>query len=242
MSELQNALLRASPDEIQAVVLARATAIDLPLGGRLFEQDGLAKHVWFIESGMVSAVGLVDGEEHVEIGLMGREGLAGLSTVLGSDRMATAGIIQQPGRALRLGSEDLQQAISSSEEFRKIIQRYTESMIIQISQTAACNARHDIEQRLARWLLLSFDRVDGNELAFTHDFLSWMLGVRRAGVTTALHVLEGEHAIRASRKKIALRDRQALERLSCTCYRDAVERAEAIIPGFQPSRRRERVI
>jgi CRP-like cAMP-binding protein len=228
VSEFQNWLLRSSPGVIKDHVRARAVAIDLNLGERLFEQDGPAEHVWFIERGMVSAVAMVDGEEHVEIGVMGREGLAGLSTALGSARMATAGIVQQQGSALRLGAQDLRQALGGSDEFRTILLQYTEAMIIQVGQTAACNARHEINQRLARWLLVSFDRVDGEELTFTHEFLAWMLGVRRAGVTTALHVLEGEHAIRASRKKIALRDRQALERLSCSCYRDALERTRMV--------------
>jgi CRP-like cAMP-binding protein len=228
VSELRNFLLRSSTAEIRAAILADAVAVDLQLGDRLFEQDGPADHVWFIESGMVSAVGVVDDEDNVEVGVMGREGLAGLSTALGAPIMATAGVVQQPGTALRLKARDLRKAVANSPEFGALMQRYAESMIIQVGQTAACNARHDVAQRLARWLLVSFDRSDGNHLAFTHEFLAWMLGVRRAGVTDALHILEGAHAIRAFRKRIDLGDRAELERLSCSCYRVARERTEAL--------------
>jgi CRP-like cAMP-binding protein len=226
LSGIRNLLLHRASTAIQASILSDAVAVELHLNDRLFEQGGPAGHVWFIESGMVSAVGVVDGEDHVEVGLIGYEGLAGLSTALGASRMATAGVVQQAGAALRLKAKDY--------ELGALMKRYAESMIIQISQTAACNARHDIHQRLARWLLVSFDRSDGNQLEFTHEFLAWMLGVRRAGVTEALHVLEGEHAIRASRKRIALRDRSQLERLSCSCYRDALERTRAVFES-EPS-------
>ena len=202
-----NFLLRLLPEAAQGALLSHAEDVELIFGHTLFQQGDPADHVWFVQTGMISAVATVDDEERVEVGLIGREGLGGLSTVLGAGTMANTGIVQLAGRAARVRAVDLQALMAQFDELRPVLLRYAEAMFIQVSQTAACNARHDIDQRLARWILASLDRAGNGELMVTHDFLAWMLGVRRPGVTGALHILEGAGAIRAQRGKVVLKDR-----------------------------------
>jgi CRP-like cAMP-binding protein len=212
-----NLLLNSLSSACRDALLPSMDGVPLRHGTVLFERGSRADHAWFVESGMISAVARVDGGERTEVGVIGREGFAGLSILLGGTHMATGGIVQHEGAALRIGADDLRLAIEQEPELRSVLLRYAEAFLIQVSQTAACNVRHTLPHRLARWLLTCCDKTGSDKLELTHDFLSWMLGVRRAGVTGALHILEGEGAIRATRGLVTIRDRAKLEQLACSC-------------------------
>jgi CRP-like cAMP-binding protein len=154
----------------------------------------------------------------IEIGIIGREGMTGAPIVLGTDRAPFRCFIQMQGHGLRLATSRLQAALCASRSLDRALRLYSQAMAVQTAATAFANAEHTVEMRLARWLLMCHDRTDGDDLALTHEFLSMMLGVRRPGVTTAIHVLEGNSLIRASRGVISVRNRQGLEALADNAY------------------------
>lgn len=165
---------------------------------------------WFIESGLVSMVAESAEGREIEVGVIGREGVVDPSAILGADRAMFNCFAQVPGSALRMPAAELRRALEASTTLRALLTRYMLTLMVQIAHTALANATHTIEKRLARWLLMSDDRVDGHEVQMTHDFLAVMLGVRRAGVTEAVQSLVAMGLIEAGRGKIVIRDRVAL--------------------------------
>jgi CRP-like cAMP-binding protein len=191
-------------------------AIELPVRRQLEERNKQVEHVYFPESGFASVV--ANGERNIEVGIIGREGMSGLSVVLGSDeRPANETFIQSAGTGQRIAVGDLRNAIGTSVSLHQVMLRYAHTFLVQTSQTALANGRSKIEERLARWLLMAADRVEG-ELALTHEFLSIMLGVRRSGVTTALQELERSALIAHRRGFVTILDRQGLEEQSNGTY------------------------
>jgi len=168
------------------------------------------EHAYFIESGLVSMIAKTSQDRQVEIAVVGREGMIGTMIVLGADRSPDGGLVQVPGMALRITTADLSNAMSANPSIRARLLLYVQAYLVQVSQTALANSRGNVEQRLARWIAMAHDRVDGDVYEQTHEFLSLMLGVRRAGVTVALHNLEGEGLIRAKRGAITILDREGL--------------------------------
>jgi len=168
------------------------------------------EHTYFIESGLVSMIAKTSQDRQVEIAVVGREGMIGTMIVLGADRSPDGGLVQVPGMALRITTADLSNAMSANPSIRARLLLYVQAYLVQVSQTALANSRGNVEQRLARWIAMAHDRVDGDVYEQTHEFLSLMLGVRRAGVTVALHNLEGEGLIRAKRGAITILDREGL--------------------------------
>jgi CRP-like cAMP-binding protein len=165
--------------------------------------------VYFVQAGLVSVVGKSQ-EDRIEVGMIGSEGMTGTAVVLGSDRSACESLVQSPGTALRASMRQFRQAIDKNPRIASVFSRYTYTLMTQGSQTALANGRGILGERLARWILMWHDRTHRDELVVTHEFLSLLLGVRRAGVTVALHVLEGEHCIRATRTLITVLDRAGL--------------------------------
>jgi CRP-like cAMP-binding protein len=191
-------------------------AIELPVRRQLEERNKQVEHVYFPESGFASVV--ANGERNIEVGIIGREGMSGLSVVLGSDeRPANETFIQSAGTGQRIAVGDLRNAIGTSVSLHQVMLRYAHTFLVQTSQTALANGRSKIEERLARWLLMAADRVEG-ELALTHEFLSIMLGVRRSGVTTALQELERSALIAHRRGFVTILDREGLEEQSNGTY------------------------
>ncbi len=177
------------------------------------------EQVYFIETGLVSVVAATDEENHSAEGwITGCEGLAGTPVVLGVMVSPHRRIVQMEGRAWMMRSADLAQAMEAIPELRRVLLRYVHSVLIQTAQIGACNARHSLAQRLARWLLMADDRVGAPGLVLTHEAIARMLGVRRASITTALDQLEHSGAISMQRRKIAICDRTRLVGLSCHCY------------------------
>jgi CRP-like cAMP-binding protein len=174
--------------------------------------------VFFVETGMVSLIVTLEGGEQVEAGIAGPEGLIGLPLVYGNSHAITDSRVQMEGTALRIGAAALRAEMDRSAAFRGLLLRYALAFHAQVTLTAACNARHAIEHRLARWLLTAHDRAGADEFTITHEFLSLMLGVRRPGVTIAAGMLQKAGLIHYVRGRMEITDRLGLEAASCECY------------------------
>jgi CRP-like cAMP-binding protein len=188
------------------------------------------KTVYFPYRGIVSVVASsATRDDQAEVGLIGCEGMTGLSILLGTDRSPNEVYVQVAGDGASIASRDLLQAIEKSPSLRTRLLRYVQAFAIQASQTALSNARGKLEQRLARWLLMANDRIGGTQLSLTHEFLSLMLGVRRAGVTGALQMLEAQKIITGSRGHITILDRLGLERAAAGFYGVAERELERLL-------------
>jgi CRP-like cAMP-binding protein len=222
MSQLQqmsvrNRLLAAlAPDDF-GLLQPHLEPVRLEFRQIVIEANEPIQHVSFIERGIVSILANAP-EGRVEVGIVGREGIVGVPLILGSDRSPYSYLVQAEGEALRITAQDLRTAIQQSPSINAVLGRYIHALLVQTAQTAYANASFNIEARLARWILMTQDRIDGNDLPLTHDFLAMMLGVRRPGVTTATHVLEGAKIIRATRGQITVLDREKLEDLADDSY------------------------
>jgi CRP-like cAMP-binding protein len=193
--------------------------VELPVGAVLFESEQPIPYVHFLHSGIASVVAVIPGEASVEVGMTGCEGMAGWPVLFGGSQSPHQGFMQAPGCGHRMRADVMRTLLDENPSLRALMMRYAQWVLIQIGQSAACNARHSIEERLARWLLMAHDRVKADEIPLTHEFLAEMLGVRRAGVTVATHVLEGARIIQARRGRITIIHRAKLEEVSCACYR-----------------------
>lgn len=212
----RNRLLGTLP-AIELAFTHQAEPVDLKLQQVLFEANTIIEHVYFVESGIVSVLAQT-GEDRVEIGLIGHEGMVGVAVAFGVPRTPHQLICQGEGRALRLSAAEFASAAERSQPLLTLLGRYLHYMGVQAGQTAYANAALNVEARLARWILMIHDRTDGFELTLTHQFLAAMLGVRRPGVTTAIHVLEGAGMIRAERGRITVLNRSRLEDLAGDAY------------------------
>jgi CRP-like cAMP-binding protein len=166
--------------------------------------------VYFPQSGIVSVMATFGAKRDIEVGLVGREGMTGTALVQLDTQSPHTAVVQVAGHALRLPAIHLMAALERSKSLRALLTRYARSLAIQASYTAVANGRAQLEVRLARWLLMVHDRIDGNSLALTHDYMATMLGARRPGVTLALHILEGKGVIRSRRGEVVITDRRGL--------------------------------
>ncbi len=174
-------------------------------------------HIYFPESGFISVVAKV-AQQQIEVGLIGREGMSGTAVLLGDHRSPNDAYVQLAGTAHRISAKRFSQALQTSKSLRQRLQRYAHVFMMQIAQTAFANGKAKIDSRLARWLLMARDRQDEDELSLTHDFIAVMLGVRRPGVTDALHKLEGKGLIRSGRGVIEIVHRKGLIALAGGAY------------------------
>jgi CRP-like cAMP-binding protein len=215
---VRNRLLAAlSPDDFTLLAPAlHPTSLE-------FKQVLYAVHqhlgtAYFLESGMVSMLAPLEDGRFMEVGLVGREGLVGLSIVLGADSSATEAMVQMHGTALQVRSAELRRAFEASATLRGLLLRYAHVHHAQVAQTAACNGHHLLEERLARWLLMAHDRAQNDEFPMTQEFMSMMLGVRRAGVSVAAAILQKTGAIGYKHGCVTVLDRSGLEAVACECY------------------------
>jgi CRP-like cAMP-binding protein len=193
-------------------------AVPLPLRTELEAPNTPIEHVFFMESGMGSVVAISATGQRLEVGVIGREGMSGSTIVMGNDRSPHESFIQVEGNAQRIRSDDLRNAMQQSSTLRPFLMHYVQAFTIQTAHTALANGRSKLEDRLARWLLMCHDRADGDELPLTHEFLALMLGVRRTGVTLALHLLEARGLIKSKRSRIVIVDREGLEEAAAGSY------------------------
>ncbi|MER9375975.1 Crp/Fnr family transcriptional regulator [Mesorhizobium sp. M0491] len=214
---IRNRLLTSlSPDDF-ALIAPHLEPVTLGVREHLFKAEQQITHVTFPERGIASIV--ADTEEgRFEVGMVGSEGLAGISVVLGVDRTPHTCMVQAAGEAFRIGAVELQAAMDHSATLRELLLRFVHTFIVQVSQTAYANAGYSIEERLARWLLMTHDRLEQDDMPVTHEFMSIMLGARRPGVTLAVQMLEGVGAIKNTRGQILLKDRAKLESIAGQAY------------------------
>jgi CRP-like cAMP-binding protein len=211
---------------------AHLTKIEFELRQSFEAANKSIEYVCFPEDGIVSIVAK-SNHEQAEAGIVGREGMTGIPVVLGNDRWVNDTYVQVAGYGLRIPVSDLRHAMAESADLRGLFLRFTQSFIAQTTQTALVNARGSVGMRLARWLLMAHDRLDGDELPLTHEFVALMLGVRRAGVTTALQKLESDGLVLAKRGAISVQDRAGLIRLADRLYGIAEAEYRRLIPGSQ---------
>jgi CRP-like cAMP-binding protein len=213
----QNAILSCLSEADFALLEPHLEPVNLPVRKVLERRGRPIKAIYFPESGFASVVA-DGGKRPIEVGLIGREGMTGLAVVLGNDRNANEVFIQAAGHGHCIKADALRKAIDKSVTLHRTMLRYAHNYLEQTARTAVANGRSKIEERLARWLLMADDRVDGTDLPLTHDFLAMMLGVRRPGVTMALQELEHEAVIARKRGHVVIVDREALEKLSNGTY------------------------
>jgi CRP-like cAMP-binding protein len=217
-SAVRNLLLRAmSPDDFARLKL-HLEPVTLSLKQVLVEANQPIEHVYFIEEGLASVVAISPDNERLEVGHIGREGMTGEPVILSVNQTPLQTFIQVAGSGLRMRAEDLAAAMESSPSLKALLLRWVQALMIQTAQSTLANGRYTIQERLARWLLMCHDRLDRDDLPLTHEFLSLMLGVRRSGVTEALHVLEGIQVVKTGRGRIHLLDRERLEDIAGGCY------------------------
>ena len=210
-SYTRNLLLGAMSESDFALLQPHLGRVELNRNDPLFEANQPIRHLFFLESGVASIVSTESDGDQIEVGITGREGITGIPVLLGSDRTPHRGFMQVgPTTALRLETDKLLEAIKVSEGLRILLLRFVQTFMVQTAQTATANGNYTVPQRLARWLLMCHDRIDGDELELTHEFMAMMLAVRRSGVTVTLHTLEAAGAIRTMRGRIAVLDRAKL--------------------------------
>jgi len=188
------------------------------------------ENVYFPEDGIVSVVAK-SRHEQAEVAIVGREGMTGIPVVLGNDRWVNDTYVQVDSSGFQIAADDLRRALAKSANLRAILLAFTQAFVVQTAQTALSNARGNVEGRLARWLLMAHDRLDGDELPLTHEFLALMLGVRRAGVTVALQKLESDGLVVAKRGVIIVEDRARLMKLADRLYGVSEAEYRRLIPG-----------
>jgi CRP-like cAMP-binding protein len=193
--------------------------VDFVQGKTLLDSGETAEFAYFIETGLASLIVVMETGTSVEVGVVGREGLVGLSIVLGTGSMPTKAFIQIPGSGFRLKAGALRNELERSTMLRQKINHYFQAHLVQASQTAACNRLHEIAERLARWLLLCQDRVESDELQITHQSLADMLGTPRSTVTLAARMLQKAGLVNYSRGHVRILNRKGLEEAACECYR-----------------------
>lgn len=214
----QNKILAALPIKEYKRLLPHLTLVSLHSGETLYKMKGRIKYVYFVNGAVVSLVTHMDEGPSVEVGLVGNEGMVGLSIVMGDDVSQNHAIVQIPDGAMRMESGKLKKELLRGGQLQTLLLRYSLILLKQVSQTAACNRNHNLGERLARWLLLCHDRVGGDEIRLTQEFLAQMLGTRRSRVSEAAIILQNTGLIRYSRGVIQILDREGLEEYVCECY------------------------
>lgn len=209
-------LARLSPDEL-GVLRPHLEAVDLPVRKQLETRNKPIDALYFIEHGFASVVANGSGRS-IEVGLIGREGVTGLAVIMGTDRSPHETYMQVGGDGQRISSGELRKILEEYPALHRSLLRYGHAFVVQTAQTALANGRSKVEERLARWLLMANDRLDGARVPLTHEFLSVMLGVRRPGVTLALSLLEKQGVVEAKRGSIAILDRTRLRKISNGTY------------------------
>lgn len=218
-SPAANGVLRSLSRKDGRRLVMHHDQVRLTYGDILCEPGKQLKHVYFPNSGIISLLTRVDGHSNVEVGLVGREGMAGMALFLGIGVSPVRMLVQASGTALRIPAAAFRREIRRTPTLHDALNHYLYDFMAQVAQTAGCNRFHRTGARLARWLLMTHDRVGSDEFLLTHDFLAQMLGVRRSGVSLAAKALQKKKLIRYSRGKIIVLDRDGLEHTSCACYR-----------------------
>jgi CRP-like cAMP-binding protein len=217
-SETPNLFLSAlSPTNCESLTAA-AKVVELPIKATLYEPDFTPSYAYFLTSGLASIVTPMANGDSGEVGFVGYEGIVGSLHLLGSARIPSRSVMQLAGKGLRIAFADLQRAFENSEEIRRRILQFVQCEAAMTGQIAGCNRLHHAEQRLARWLLMAWDRTHENDLNFTQEYLSEMIGTERTTVTAIAGAMQREGLIEYSRGQVRILDRKNLEAAACDCY------------------------
>jgi CRP-like cAMP-binding protein len=214
----QNHLLAALPGAEFERLAPHLEPVPMPLGQMLYEPGGQLQHAYFPVSAIVSLHYVLESGAAASVASVGNEGVLGVSLFMGGDTTPSSAVVQNGGQAYRLDRRLLKQEFDRTGALQRLLLRYTQALLTQMSQTAVCNRHHSVEQQLCRWLLLTLDRVPSGEFSMTQELVAGMLGVRREGITEAAGRLQGEGYIRYRRGHIAVLDRAGLEMRVCECY------------------------
>jgi CRP-like cAMP-binding protein len=214
-----NYLIQSLPPKEREQLLAHCDAIELNFSKLLYQAGDCMTHVYFPVGGFVSLVTAIDDNAKMEVGMVGNEGMLGITTVLGVDSAPFNALIQGGGSALRISTLTFRRLLEHSPALQGVLNRYLYICMRQLAQTAACTRFHLVEERLARWLLMTRDRAHSDNFHVTHVFLAYMLGVRRVGITKAAKTLQQKKLISYQRGNIKVLDPIALEAIACGCYR-----------------------
>jgi CRP-like cAMP-binding protein len=213
-----NALIASLSARDRRTVLKSCEEVDLALGDVLCAPGAPIRHIYFPVTSYISLITPKDVVDSLEVGLIGREGVFGITVLLEVNDSPLLALVQGAGAALRLTTPAFRKAVAESAPFRRMLNRYLYVLMAQLAQSAACGRFHLLDARLARWLLMTHDRAGSKTFNLTHQFLAFMLGVRRSGVSVAAERLQGRNLIRYNRGRVEILDRKGLEALSCPCY------------------------
>ncbi|MGA9568721.1 MAG: Crp/Fnr family transcriptional regulator [Candidatus Acidiferrales bacterium] len=217
-NKIQNLILLGLPADELTAATRKLQFVELPTHTVLHEAGEPLTHAYFINSGLASVLSVMTDGKSVEVGLAGKEGFIGLPLVVGLSSSPTQVIMQVGGSAYQLAAADLKELLSRSPTLEKSLNRYAQSIAMQATHVAACNRLHEVDERLARWLLMSQDRLGGDIVPLTQEFLAHMLGTRRASVTVAAGILQKAGLITYNRGSVRIDNRSGLEDASCECY------------------------
>ena len=228
-----NHLLAALPQLEWTRWLPQLESVALQLGQVLYESGSTLEHVYFPTTAIVSLLYVMENGASAEIAVAGNEGVVGISIFMGGESTPSRAVVQSAGLGFRLPAQTIKDEFSRSGPVMHVMLRYTQALITQMSQTAVCNRHHSLDQQLCRWLLLSLDRLNGNELVMTQELIANMLGVRREGVTEGALKLQRAGLIQYARGRITVLDRPGLEKRTCECYAVVKREYDRLLPAIQ---------
>jgi CRP-like cAMP-binding protein len=207
--------------------------VDMPLGQVLYESGTRLSHVYFPTTSIISLLYVMENGASAEIAVVGQEGIVGISLFMGGESTPSRAVVQSAGQGLRLKASLMMLEFNRGGPVTHLLLRYTQALITQMAQTAVCNRHHSLDQQLCRWLLLSLDRLQSNQLVMTQELIANMLGVRREGVTEAAGQLHKAGLIRYQRGHITILDRAGLERRTCECYAVVKKEYDRLLPNSE---------
>lgn len=219
VSPYKNKILSSLPKGDLSRLLPHLEPVELPRRFVVHDNGDKIPYGYFLEEGLASIVVQLENGHTVEVGVVGREGMAGLPILLETDTIPNQTFMQIPGSGYRIKANILRECYAQPGKLRTMLLRYLQLHLVQASQTAACNRLHEVEERMARWLLICQDRMPTNEISLTHEFLAQMLGTRRSSVTLAAGVLQRRGFIKYSRGRVTILDLEGLKQTACECYR-----------------------
>ncbi len=227
---MSNQLLAALPTPEYNRLLPKLEQFTLTYGENIYQQNEIIEYVYFPISGIISLLVAIESGSMLEVGIIGKEGIVGLSVFLGVKTSSNRAIVQGDGEALRMKTADFLTECENSAALTQLLKRFTQSLLVQVSQSAVCYRFHQVEARLARWLLMTADRMESDKFQITQDFLSNMLGVRREAVNKSATILQQQQLIGYSRGNLEIINRKGLESASCVCY-EIIKAEEMSVSG-----------